>query len=76
MATKQPSLKPCPFCGGKARIQSGDDTEGFYVDCAGWLKGECYLNGFGWDEVRHKFPTREKARQAWNRRVGAYRGDH
>lgn len=53
----------CPFCGGKLNIEAATtwDTTVFYPRCN---SDECVANQ-GWVS----FPTREKAIQAWNRRV-------
>ncbi len=59
-------LKPCPFCGGKARIRMfrtfiervhGMDDK-FYVTCTG-----CYIDGPGYHL------TESDAADAWNRRA-------
>lgn len=55
------NLKPCPFCGGKAKIRG----EKYWrprvsrnVICT-----KCFSNS-GW------FDTEEEAAEAWNRRIG------
>ena len=51
-------LKPCPFCGGKARV----------TEFAGWFYGMCLC----YDECRTCGPvkgTKEEAIEAWNRRA-------
>lgn len=72
---KQPSPKPCPFCGSEARIRdlydvvdwTDDDepiTERMFVcECAGV---ECWVS-----PVTDAFDTEEEAIEAWNRRSEA-----
>lgn len=55
-------LKPCPFCGGKARLKTIGD--GYFVDCA-LEKGFCAVIPCTWD-----YETAEVAIEAWNRRAG------
>lgn len=50
------ALKPCPFCGGEARVQS------YYRDYAIY----CFKCNAS---TRKFYPTREEAERAWNRRV-------
>ena len=50
-------LKPCPFCGGKARLVK--DGEAYKVYC---ISHACDAQ-YGW------CATKEKAIQGWNRRV-------
>ena len=58
-------LKPCPFCGGKARMHvafasGGDHSVGVYVECP-----ECRSqSGTKWDDG-----AQEKAAEGWNRRA-------
>lgn len=51
-------LKPCPFCGGKAKIFPTPDDFGYGVEC----ENDCIFF-FG------QFDTRERAIEAWNRRA-------
>lgn len=51
-------LKPCPFCGGKAKIFATPDDFGYGVEC----ENDCIFF-FG------QFDTRERAIEAWNRRI-------
>ena len=56
-----PELKPCPFCGGEARVER-DSFSGSYVGC---LNDECLgFLGLGWI-----YETEEEAIDAWNRRA-------
>jgi hypothetical protein len=68
MATK-PYLRPCPFCGGKARI-FGNESDHFYVACTNQVcscsLGEMYLPG---DEPDHMFGDPESAAYNWNKRL-------
>ncbi len=49
-------LKPCPFCGGEARLQS------FYKDHCVYCR-KCNASTMKY------YPTKEEAIEAWNRRV-------
>ena len=48
------NLKPCPFCGARARILQANDAL-FYISCTG-----C--------DARTDFDTREEVIETWNRR--------
>lgn len=50
-------LKPCPFCGGKARLQR--IGESYYVVCDGY----CKIKPTTWD-----YSVKEKAIKEWNSR--------
>lgn len=55
-------LKPCPFCGGKAKV--GKDTDIFFeAYCVSCLK--C-----GVSQQYPKYYTEEAAIEAWNSRAG------
>ena len=59
-------LKPCPFCGGKAEISSGqfDGKATSYVMCQKCgAKGEFFF-------VSPKYASDDRAIKAWNIRVG------
>lgn len=63
-------LKPCPFCGGKAKIMRKGSRSGkirsYSVDCP-----ECLANGpVFWVADWHRTPfiAQEKAVRAWNKR--------
>lgn len=57
-------LKPCPFCGGTAKLYERKDErplERWYVECTGF--GEC-------DVFPHTYPaTKLEAIEAWNTRA-------
>lgn len=54
-------LKPCPFCGGEARVRDGGDY--FTVGC---LDKNCIcFYGTNW-----VYEKQENAIKAWNRRMG------
>lgn len=58
-------LKPCPFCGGEARMNvafasGGDHSVGVYVVCL-----ECR----SWSGTKWGDGAQEKAAEAWNRRA-------
>ena len=53
-------LKPCPFCGGKATLNTNGDK--FWVDCA-MSKGFCRVMPSTW-----QYKTEEDAIEAWNER--------
>lgn len=59
------SLKPCPFCGGRAEIECLDD-EYYYVTCekccASISFGKVYKDGTARDA------TRAETIRAWNKR--------
>ena len=50
-------LKPCPFCGGKAKLQGDESKYGCFVVCT-----NCYA------EMDYS-ETEVKAIEAWNKRV-------
>ena len=54
-------LKPCPFCGGEAMLDTRrvEDSTSYGVMC--FTPGCCALNTI--------YPTEEMAIQAWNRRT-------
>lgn len=56
----KPELKPCPFCGGKAKI---DEVSIFCVGSA--FRVSCLRC----NTVAHVFPTKERAAEAWNNRT-------
>ena len=62
---KEAELKPCPFCGGKARLQRKAKKHGFYVICI-----ECYCST---PYYQYIFTSEEELRntaiETWNRRV-------
>ena len=68
------ALKPCPFCGGKARTEKksktiikGETAMNTYVRCTKCdARGERFLYR-DFDTVEE---ARHRAREAWNRRVG------
>ena len=50
-------LKPCPFCGGKAKLKTYGDRDVFWAECP-----KCYVKmPMVWEQ--------EKAIRAWNTRV-------
>jgi Lar family restriction alleviation protein len=55
-------LKPCPFCGGKPKINRVGDQKEFVV----YICSECYKTPVHSDEARI---TERGARKIWNRRV-------
>jgi Lar family restriction alleviation protein len=50
-------LKPCPFCGGEAKLIS-EYANAHYVECK-----NC------WASVWRSCPTHEEAIEVWNRRA-------
>ena len=56
-------LKPCPFCGGKARIIAFDPFDGYQGRCTVYKVGctKCFAS--------INDPDEDKAIEAWNRRV-------
>ena len=56
-----PELKPCPFCGGVAKLyETSDDRYPFQARCD---DGDCY----GWHDS-YAYTTEEAARN-WNKRA-------
>ena len=53
----------CPFCGGEAEVYSDDPYDGYQGNCAIW-RVRCYRCGAVIQEL-----TKERAIEAWNRRV-------
>lgn len=61
-------LKPCPFCGGEARMRHWRRLgEHYEVRCATMACGNLVRT---WD-----YSTPEAAAEAWNRREGGDEGD-
>ena len=56
-------LKPCPFCGGEARLRK-DEYRNFWVECKNCLCGTSFASGSSPDEK-----LIETVIQDWNRRV-------
>ena len=57
-------LKPCPFCGGKAKLREttyGDNIDAYVVYCT---NRECEV----WPSTRYR-RFRSEAIEAWNRRA-------
>lgn len=64
---KKPNLKPCPFCGGKARLLCTDKgNDGGYFAFVKCVCGCCsgVYHGFAPQNLKRR------AVRAWNRRVG------
>lgn len=63
---KEPKLKTCPFCGGKAKVRSEDRKKGkaYWAYCAEPIETGCDVR-----PVTCKFDTKEEAIEAWNRRA-------
>lgn len=63
---KEPKLKMCPFCGGKAKVRSEDRKKGkaYWAYCAEPIETGCDVR-----PVTCKFDTKEEAIEAWNRRA-------
>lgn len=77
---KQPTLKPCPFCGGKAKIKEyrqelpfSEERNIFFVCCS-----KCGCSPFHFSEINlyyqndienRKNKLIEEAIEAWNRRI-------
>lgn len=57
---KQIELKPCPFCGGEAELQSEPWSAVICANCR--AMSHCFPHS-------GKYSSDEKAIEAWNRRV-------
>jgi hypothetical protein len=71
-----PELKPCPFCGGTNVVVKQDHClvsgHRYWFITHSMPSRECPLvDSFDWWHSRAKFTTKEKAIEAWNRRVGS-----
>ena len=79
MARKsKPKLRPCPFCGGKARIERipGMSIPMWKVGCAGLMKelaSDCPGNRRR-QNITYAYGTEEQAIAAWNMRAGKVEG--
>ena len=67
-------LKPCPFCGGINVTVKQDSCEvcghRYWFVTHSMPSRECLLtDSFNWWHSRAKFTTKEKAIEAWNRRI-------
>lgn len=63
-------LKPCPFCGGEAKIYSGPHYDGGHVTYWAVVKCEsCEASGMKIDEYEPVSRVEEWASEAWNRRA-------
>lgn len=63
-------LKPCPFCGGEAQIDSTELHDEYRADDFTWLvicsSAACYGNAY---QLDHTFYNRQDAVEAWNTRT-------
>lgn len=56
-------LKPCPFCGGQAKIKR-------YVNgCNEWSEIRCSKCGVRQDSIMNGYYKDDEATEAWNRRA-------
>ena len=64
-------LKPCPFCGWKARLKHGSynllGAYGTTDEDRQWYGVFCYECGVS--QPKRQYDTKEKAIEAWNRRT-------
>lgn len=56
-------LKPCPFCGGTAKMKFGPDSVYVYVECA-VCGARAHIK-----EQSVKYCAMDEAEKAWNRRA-------
>lgn len=68
-------IKPCPFCGSKARLESHGSSHGFCIYVACQAENECYVRPTtdgGWvrDYDGDIVKTKNIIIDRWNRRVG------
>lgn len=56
-------LKPCPFCGGEAKVKAY--SNGYNI----WFRVMCDDCGVAQDGIRNGYYGEEQAIEAWNRRV-------
>ena len=63
-------LKPCPFCGGKARITYVMNEDTWYIECdkCNALMGDRH-NTIVASKGRTNFKTKDDCIKAWNGRV-------
>lgn len=67
----EPELKPCPFCGGPAKlVDYGADAQpdDMDLDIGEWWLAGCEACGVQLPQQGEN-PTREQAIAAWNRRL-------
>ena len=57
MKEQSNELKPCPFCGGEAKLRRYGDSAYCYIECS-----QCEIGAYFYD-------TKAEAIAAWNRRV-------
>jgi Lar family restriction alleviation protein len=74
MPNEEVKLKPCPFCGGDARLQVTE--RGVAVVCIRLSDCGCRTDYYldfnvviGWDDWKKRRSAVEKAVEAWNRRA-------
>ena len=59
-------LKPCPFCGGKVKVECVDD-EFFYISCESCASGTSFGKVF--EDGTAGDATKEETISAWNKRI-------
>jgi Lar family restriction alleviation protein len=62
-----PELKPCPFCGGEADFNIGEQGNGLpwhYIECS-----ECSACGPNIEYAAHNIAVKECLAEAWNTRA-------
>jgi hypothetical protein len=74
MPNEEIKLKPCPFCGGEARLQVTE--KGVAVVCIRLSECGCRTDRYqdfnvvtGWDDWKKRRTAVENAVKAWNRRT-------
>lgn len=73
------SLKPCPFCGRKAKIKAVIKSYGFTIwcacECGAQTEGFCPDTSKEGDTMENIEECKKRAIKAWNRRANDGKND-